>query len=69
MELLNEKLIKLAKRLEVIEEIYLNAEEGSEDEDSLSLSLSYFEDVINDIEEKIQDVEWEFNINDRRTRK
>lgn len=63
MELLNEKLIKLAKRLEVIEQLFLDAEDGSEDEDSLGLSLSHIEEnIINELEEKIQEVEDEFNI-------
>lgn len=62
MELLNEKIIKLAKRLEVIEEMYLDAEEGSEDEDSLGLTLGHVENIIDELEEKIKDIEKEFNI-------
>lgn len=62
MELLNEKLIKLAKRLEGLEGLYLNLEEGSEDEESLSLSLGYVENIIDELEEKIKETEKEFNI-------
>lgn len=62
MKLLNEKLIELAKRIEDLEVLYLSLEEGSEDEDSLGLSLGHIENAIDDLEEKIKDAEKEFNI-------
>lgn len=62
MKTLNERLIELAKRIETLDNLYMNLEEGSEDEDSLGLSLGLIESVINGLEEKIEDAEKEFNI-------
>ena len=57
MILLNEKMLKLAKKLEVLEENYLNCNDGLEAED-LEVSLATIEYSLN----TINDVLESFNI-------
>lgn len=62
MKTLTERLTELANRLDTLDNLYMELEEGSEDEDSLGLSLGLIEAIINDLEEKIDEAEKEFNI-------
>lgn len=57
MILLNEKMLKLAKKLEVLEENYLNCNDGLESED-MEVSLATIEYSLN----TINDVLESFNI-------
>lgn len=57
MILLNEKMLKLAKKLEVLEENYLNCNDGLEAED-MEVSLATIEYSLN----TINDVLESFNI-------